>query len=168
MKISNKFFQFENYPGLFITSGEYEAHFYLAFKGNLKLINKIKMPPRENAKEKQGFIGKRGTMQNLAAVSHRENYLQELKSKFSKKIHEVIHSILAEYKLEEIYIFAPKFVTKRIMNDLDKTEQKKIRMQFYKEYTKENPIKLIEIFQREIDTIQKEVMQQPIKQVFKT
>lgn len=161
MQISNKFPQFERFPALFITSGEYEAHFYIAFQGKLELKEKLKMPPRENAKEKQAFVGHKGGMQSLSAVSHHGQYVQELKMKFVRNIHDIIHPILAEYQLEEIYVFAPKFVADRIIEGLDKSEQKKVRMQFYKEYTKENPIKLIEIFQKEIEKIQKEVMENP-------
>lgn len=163
MKISNTLPQFERFPALFITSGEYEAHFYIAFKGNLELQEILKMPPRENAKEKQAFVGKKSGMQSLSAVSHKERYLMDLDVKFAHKIHDIIHAILATYKLEEIYIFAPKFVTVRIIAGLDKAERKKIRMQFYKEYTKNNPIDLIKIFQAEIDKIQNTVMRKASK-----
>lgn len=165
MQISNKYPQFESFPALFITSGEYEAHFYIAFEGKLELEKKLKMPPRENAKEKQGFVGRKGGMQSLSAVSHHGQYVQELKMNFTRNIHKIIHDILSKYHLEEIYIFAPKFVAKRIIDGLDKSEQKKVRMQFYKEYTKNNPIDLIEKFQQEIDKIQKEIMENPNKKI---
>ena len=162
MQISKKLPQFEKFPALFITSGEYEAHFYLAFQGQLELKEKLKMSPRENAGEKQGFTGHQPGMQDLSSMSHHGQYIEDLKMKFVRQVHQIIHGVLAEQKLEEIYIFAPKFVMVRILAGLDKNEQKKVRMQFYKEYTKENPIKLIEIFQKEIEEIQKEVMQDPI------
>lgn len=164
MKISNKFSQFEKFPALFITSGEYEADLYIAFHGKLELEKIIKMPPRENAKEKQAFVGKKGGMQSLSAVSHHGSYLLELKRKFAQEVYSAIKSIVETYKLEEIYIFAPKFATDRILSAFNKDLRKKVRMQFYKEYTKENPIRLIEIFQKEIDQIQNEVMQRTRRQ----
>lgn len=163
MQISNKFAQFESFPALFITSGEYEAHFYIAFEGKLELKEKIKMPPRENAKEKQAFEGQRVGDKMLSSFTNRGRFIEDLKRKFIREIHSSIHNILSEEKLEEIYIFAPKYVARRIIDGLDKQEQKKVRMQFYKEYTKENPVKLIEVFQKEIEKIQKEVMQSPDK-----
>ncbi|EKE24963.1 MAG: hypothetical protein ACD_5C00342G0001 [uncultured bacterium] len=168
MQISNKFAQFESFPALFITSGEYEAHFYIAFDGKLELKEKIKMPPRENAKEKQAFEGQRVGDKILSSFTNRGRFIEDLKKKFAREVHSKIHDILAEERLEEIYIFAPRYVTKRIINSLDKQEQKKVRMQFYKEYTKENPIKLIEIFQKEIEKIQKEIMENPKKQILTT
>lgn len=167
MQISNIFSQFERFPALFITSGEYEAHFYLAFQGKLELINKIKMPPRKNAKEKQAFEGQRAGDRLLSSFTNRGRFIEDLKKKFAREIHNAIHNILAANKLEEIYIFAPKYVAKRIINGLDKQEQKKIRMQFYKEYTKENPIELIKIFQKEIEEMQNEVISDPQKQILK-
>lgn len=165
MKISNKFPQFERFPALFITSGEYEAHFYLASKGEMKLERTLKLSPRENAKEKQAFEGQRVGDRMLSSFTNRGRYVEDLKRKFSRQAHEVIHDVLAKERLEEIYIFAPKYVARRIMDGLDKQEQKKVRMQFYKEYTKENPIKLIEIFQNEVTKIQKEIMESPRKQI---
>lgn len=168
MQISNKFAQFERFPALFITSGEYEAHFYIAFEGKLELKEKIKMPPRENAKEKQAFEGQRIGDRILSSFTNRGRFIEDLKRKFTREVHSAIHNILSEKKIEEIYIFAPKYVTKRIIDGLDKQEQKKVRMQFYKEYTKENPIKLIEIFQKEVEKIQKEIMESPRKQILVT
>lgn len=161
MKISKSLPQFERFPALFITSGEYEAHFYLAFKGEVNEKNVIKMAPRDEAKEKQAFTGHKAGMMDLTSVSHHGNYIEDLKMRFVRNVHGVIHDLLADYKLEEIYIFAPKYVTRRILDGLDKAEQKKVRMQFYKEYTKYSPINLIETFQKEIETIQKLATQTP-------
>lgn len=146
MKIPHKLPQFENSPALFITSGEYEAEFYLALDGTLELKEKIKMPPREEAKEKQAFVGVKSGRFGLAAVSHRGAYVEDLKRKFQRKIHGVIHDMLADYKMEEIYLFSPRYAAKRIMDGLDKSEREKVRMKFFDEYIKVNPLKMVEIF----------------------
>ena len=163
MQISNKLPQFERFPALFITSGEYEAHFYIAFQGKLELKKVLKMPPREEAKEKQGFTGHKAGMQDLSSLSHKGKYIDDLKMRFARNVHAIVHDILANNDMEEIYVFAPKFVMVRILAGLDKNEQKKVRMQFYNEYTKNNPIELIKIFQKEIDKIQKEIIQSPVQ-----
>jgi hypothetical protein len=69
MKIPKQLPQFEK-PALFISAGEYEAKFYIAQNGILEKTAHIKMPPRKEAKEKQGFIGKRAAKKDLASVSH--------------------------------------------------------------------------------------------------
>lgn len=104
------------------------------------------MAPREEAREKQAFVGTKSGRFGLAAVSHHGAYVEDLKKKFQKKVHKVIHDILAEYKLREIYLFSPKYSAKRIMNGLDKAEQKKVRMKFFDEYIKVNPLRMVEIF----------------------
>lgn len=144
--------QFEK-PALFVSSGEYEANFYLVFMGKMARKEQIKMPPREEAKEKQGFVGKKGGMKSLSAVSHHGAYIEDLKKKFQKQVHAKIHDFIAEFKLEEIYLFAPRYVSKRIIDGLDKSEQKKVRMKFFGEYIKENPLSLIKKFQEEIEKI---------------
>lgn len=165
MKIPKTLPQFERFPALFITSGEYEAHFFVAFRGEVESTHVIKMAPRDEAKEKQAFVGHKAGMQSLSAVSHRGNYLEDLKQKFAREVHKTIHDFIAEYKLEEIYVFAPKYVIRRIMDCLDKSEQKKVRMQFYKEYIKESPLKLIELFELEIENIQKMAIATPMKEM---
>lgn len=161
MKIPKKLPQFEGLPVLFVTSGEYEAHFFIAHNGEIEGENELKMAPREEAREKQAFTGHKAGMEDLISVSHRGQYIADLKMKFAHKFHDIIHGILAEYHMEEIYIFAPKFVIVRIMAGLDKSEQKKVRMQFYKEYTKESPLKLIKVFNAEIEEIQKAIKHNP-------
>lgn len=164
MKIPQKFPQFEKYPALFVASGEYEARFYITFNGDIEEMKAIKMSPREEAREKQGFIGHKGGMADLSSVSHHENYMEDLKSKFAHKTAAHINDLVVEYKLDEVYVFAPKYVTKGILSNLNKQQQKKIRMQFYKEYTKYSPLKLIESFMKELEEIQQIVSGAQAKQ----
>lgn|GEM_PF-1224507 len=142
MKIPKQLPQFEK-PALFISAGEYEAKFYIAQNGILEKTAHIKMPPRKEAKEKQGFIGKRAAKKDLASVSHKGRYLEDLKRKFKREVHRVIHKTLAEYKLKEIYIFAPVYAVRRIESQLDKSERKNIRMRFFKEDTKFNALNMV-------------------------
>ncbi|MDP1884271.1 MAG: hypothetical protein Q8L10_02785 [Candidatus Moranbacteria bacterium] len=146
MQIPKKLPQFEKLPALFIASGGYEADFYLAHNGTLELHSKIKLSPREEAREKQGFIGRKGGVKNLSSVSHHGAYIEDLKKKFQKKVHAAIHDLLAEYKLEEIYLFSPRYSAQRIIDGLDKAEQKKVRMTFFCEYTKNNPLEMLTAF----------------------
>ncbi|EKD46572.1 MAG: hypothetical protein ACD_67C00168G0001, partial [uncultured bacterium] len=90
MKIPKALPQFERFPALFIASGEYEAHFHIASKGNFERTDVIKMSPRDDAKEKQAFVGHKAGMQSLSAVSHRGSYTQDLKLKFARGVHEKI------------------------------------------------------------------------------
>lgn len=153
MKIPKKLPQFEGFPALFIASGEYEALFYIAKDGNIDLIRSIKKPPREEASEKQAFVGKKSGMLDLVAVSHKGAYIEDLKMKFARNVHNLIHDIVATYKLEEIYLFAPKYASQRIIRGLSFPEKEKIRMRFFGEYTKQSPLFMIETFFEEIEKI---------------
>lgn len=124
--------QFEKYPTLFITSGEFDARFFLALNGIINEEKRIRMNPKEES-----------------AVSHHERYIEDLKKKFQKKVHFAIHDFIATYKLKEIYIFAPQYVTNMIMAGLDKSEQKKIKMKFFEELTKYNALQMVRIFWNE-------------------
>lgn len=156
MKISKKFPQFERFPALFITSGEYEALFYLASSGNIDLIETVKKTPREEASEKQAFVGKKSGMFDPVAVSHRGAYREDLKMKFARAVHVTIRSIMATHRnIEGIYLFAPRYVSARITKQLNAVEGEEVRMSFYGEYTKKSPLYLVETFFKEIEKMKK-------------
>lgn len=145
MKIPKNLAQFSRRAALFLASGEYEAKFYLALNGEIGLIKTLKMPPREEAREKQAFVGTKSGRFGLAAVSHKGSYIEDLKKKFAREVHGVIHDILAKYDLKEIHFFSPRFVSERVIQKLDKAERKKVRLIISKEFTKKNPLEMIKI-----------------------
>ncbi len=149
MQIPKNLPQFENRPALFVASGEYEAKFYLALNGALDLKAEIKMPPREEAREKQAFVGIKSGRYGLAAVSHHGAYVEDLKKKFARKIHTAIHNLLAEYKPQEIYFFAPRYVADRAIEKLDQAERKKVKMIINKELARISPLVMIKMFWQE-------------------
>lgn len=147
MRIPQKLPQFEK-PALFITGGEYEAVFWLAFHGSLVKKEHLKLNPREEAKEKQGYVFK-SKGKALGATTHHERYREDLKNKLQKKIHKLIHNFIGEYCLEEIYLFAPNHAIQNILRGLKKSEQQKVRMKFSQEYTRENPLTMLRKIEKE-------------------
>lgn len=126
-----------------MASGEYEARFYLAKNGEINLLTSLKMPPRQEAREKQGFITSSEAKAGLGAVGHKGRYIEDLKRKSAQKIKTVIRDIIAEHAPAEIHIFAPKHVFARVIEKLNKSEKKKIGLAVSKEFTKFSPLELI-------------------------
>lgn len=149
MQIPKNLPQFSDSPSLFISSGEYEAHFYLAHKGILEELESFKMAPREEAREKQGFITE-SKGKSLGAVSHRGAYVEDLKRKFKARVDYTIHNLMDEYQFRSIYLFAPEYVAKRIVKGLEPSEEEKIKIKFFGEYTKLHPLKLLKMFWEQI------------------
>ena len=135
--------QFETIPALFITSGEYDACFYVAHAGSIMLNKEIRMLPREIAKEKQAFVGAKDGRWGLGAVSHHGAYIEDLKQKFAKQFHETLSDLIEQYGSKEIYLFAPRYVAQRLTSKLSKPEQEELRMQFHQEETKGNPLAMV-------------------------
>lgn len=135
--------QFETLPALFITSGEYEACFYVAQKGTLTLTEEVSLPPRKNANEKQAFVGTKNGRWGLGAVSHHGAYIEDLKRKFTKRFHEILTDLIRQYGSKEIYLFAPRHVANRVTKKFLKPEQDEVRMRFYQEETKVNPLIMV-------------------------
>lgn len=151
MKISKTLPQFENSPALFLVSGEYEAHFYVAKDGIIEEKKSIKHSPRENAKEKQGFITASHGPSGIGAVSHHGAYVEDLKRKFIKEVHQAIDDLVIDEKIKNIYFFAPRYVDQRLFKEIPHYEQVKIKMEFHGEYIHENPMKIIRLFQEELE-----------------
>jgi hypothetical protein len=152
IKIPKNLPQFDARPALFVSCGEYEAHFYVAHRGNFEEIDLINMPPREEAREKQGFItASRG--KNLGAVSHRGAYIEDLKRKFQQKVHGVIHDLLSEHEFPSIFLYAPPYVASRVSRGLETSEKSKIKMKFFIECTKSHPLELIKMYWKNIDLL---------------
>ncbi|MCX6765672.1 MAG: hypothetical protein NT136_01790 [Candidatus Moranbacteria bacterium] len=169
MQIPKNLPQFKDYPTLFVSSGEYEARFYLALDGKLEEKNTIKMPPREEAREKQGFIGISWGQARVGALSHHGQYIADLKRKFARRAHTAIHDLLAGYRIREIYLFAPRYVAERLTAKLDKAEKKKIKMKFPGEYTKISPLEMIKMFWKDSQAAvnPKEPLKNEVKKILK-
>ncbi|EKE19443.1 MAG: hypothetical protein ACD_9C00016G0002 [uncultured bacterium] len=151
MIISKNLPQFETSPSLFIVSGDYEALFYFAFKGNILLKEKIRMAPREEAKEKQAFVGHKSGMRSLSAVSHEGKYDNDLKLKFAQKVIQTTNELINQYEIKDLYIFSPKYVSNRLLKGLNKSDKEKVLLRFWGEYTKESPFDLIRMIKSKFE-----------------
>lgn len=149
MQIPQNLPQFEVFPAVFLVSGQFESVFYLANKGQLNEINRIKMTPRDEAKEKQGFTGHKAGMFDLSSVSHQGRYLEDLKMKFTQKNRALIHDLILTHRPEEICLFAPRYVQNRILESLNKNEKSQVRMCFEGNHIKESPLEFLKKFQTE-------------------
>ena len=149
MKIPKSLPQFEKKPLLFLISGEFEAEFYVAKNGRIYKSGSFVLNPREEAKEKQAFVGKKGGMQSLSAVSHHGRYIQNLKEKFLKKMSETVDDISDREKITEISIFSPTYAENRILKKLSKKAREKVAYTHKGHFVKENPIRFIEMIQPE-------------------
>jgi len=125
--------QFSDSPSLFISANAYEALFYLAHQGIMEELESFKMS--QDTKDKKQFQA-------------RVNY--------------TIHSLLDEYQFRSIYLFAPEHVAKRIVKRLEPSEEERIKIKFFGEYTQLNPLKLLKMFWEQIDILIKSSIAPPM------
>lgn len=149
MQITNKLNQFKAYPTLFIVTGDFEAHLHLAQNGTFEQIDSVILHPREEAKEKQGFIhASKGAL--LGAVSHRENYREDLKVKFSKQLNHKVFDIIHSRQIKDICLFAPKHSANMLKNNFRDEIKRKLHAIIYGEYTKLKAEDLIKLYERQM------------------
>lgn len=150
MKIPKNLPQFEKSPTLFLVSGEFEARFLVARNGEIAQTESFAFNPREEAKEKQAFVGKKGGMQSLSAVSHHGRYIEDLKEKSLKKIRDITDDISRKEFVDKIQIFAPAQTKKRILNKLSQESKEKVDQVFTGHYLKESPLFFLEMIEKSI------------------
>ncbi len=149
MKISKNLPQFENYPTLFAIAGEFEAGFLLAKDGEIEIVDKLKLNPREEAKEKQGFITKsRGT--ELGAVSHHERYLKDLSKRFARFFSQKIKDLVDTKKIEDICLIAPKYAARTLLKNMHKKDHEKVHLVIYGTHTKDSAKNILELYREEL------------------
>lgn len=149
MKISQNLPQFENYPTLFAVAGEFEAGFLLAKDGEIENIDKLKLNPREEAKEKQGFINKsRGA--ELGAVSHHERYLKDLSRRFARNFSQRIKDLVDRKKVEDICLIAPKHTAKTLSENMCRRDYGKLHLVIYGMHTRDSEKAILELYKEEL------------------
>lgn len=151
MKIPKDLLQFENTPTLFMVSGEFEVKFYIADNGEISESKSFALNPREEAKEKQGFVGKKGGMQSFSAVSHHGRYIEDLKGKFLRKLRDSVDEISNKEKIKFMHIFAPGYAESRISEILSKEARDKVASMHEGQYLRESPLHLLRMMQQELE-----------------
>lgn len=149
MKIPNTLPRFEKQPTLLVVSGDFETHLYLASDGQLTAIGSVALNPREEAKEKQGFIS-RTHGQELGAVSHHERYLEDLKIRMHAAIRQAVDIAAGKYSIKEICLAAPRHSADAIAKGLSKEAQRKLAARIYGNYTKKHPLEVLQIISDEL------------------
>lgn len=150
MKISQTLPQFENYPTLFVVSGEFDARLILASNGQAEEIVRLSMNPREEAKEKQGFISKSGG-KSLGAVSHHERYIEDLKKEFRKELSRMVGDIASNKVVREICIIASKYAANALKESLEESEKSLIHLTIYGLHTRKPVDRVLELYKNEIE-----------------
>ena len=151
MKIPKDLSQFKDTPTLFLVSGEFEAKFYVAGNGEISETGSFVLNPREEAKEKQAFVGKKGGMQSFSAVSHHGRYIEDLKERFLRKLRDSVDEISNREKIKSIYIFAPGHAESRINEKLSKEARDKVTHTHEGQYLRESPLHLLEMMKKQLE-----------------
>jgi len=151
MKIPQNLLEhFKNKIALLLVSGEFECKFFVIKNGEIAEQTALILNPREQAKEKQGYIHKASGANDLGAVSHHGAYILELKNKFYKELGEKVENLIQNEKIDELHIFIPKYAKNKIVEKFPKSALNKICDIYLGEFTKKSPIKILDIITEKI------------------
>jgi hypothetical protein len=146
MKIPHPLPQFENTTALLMVSGEFEAHFYIARNGFIERRQIIQHIPREEVIGKDwGLTGNSERATPFGAVSSTGIRKLNLKKKFREEVAHALDEMALYNNVQEIYLLGPHHVTLDILRKLGQPTKAKIRGKYDGEYTKDGPIRVLEI-----------------------
>lgn len=144
MRISEKLPQFSHAPALLVVSGEYEAHFYKAFQGEVTLLQTIKHVPREEIPGKdEGFLSRSASMPGVGAVSAKGTRELNIRKKFYREVAHVLEEKVRYEDIKSIHFFAPHQVTTQVKLLLDVPTKALLKEETEGNFTKESPIDII-------------------------
>lgn len=144
MHIPGSLPQFRRSPVLIIVSGQFEARFFIAHAGEIKELETIRHIPREETIGKDwGYAKSSSATPSSGAVSSQGKRRLTLRKKFQKEAVSHIQSEAGDKNIQEIYFFAPTYVSSGILKQLDSHTKERIRKVFDGEYTKESPAAIL-------------------------
>ncbi|MBW6431944.1 host attachment protein [Patescibacteria group bacterium] len=152
MKITNKLPQFESKSVLLVTTGGSVSVFFIAKNGFLKEVSRVE-EGTSHYSDREGFFQRSGSGKVFGSGSVYEENNVEREKRFVKKVVDEILKIDQKSVLDEIYLYSPRYISKRIQSDLPKILKDKITETFDHNYVNEHPITLLEKIKSKHDEI---------------
>lgn len=143
MKITDKLPQFESKKVLLVTSGGYVAVYFLATNGFLEEVSRVE-EATSHYSDREGFFQRSGSGKVFGSGSVYEENNIEREKRFVRKVVDEIIKIDLKTKIDGVYLYSPKYISKRIRLELPKTQKDKIVDIFDHNYVNEHPMMLLE------------------------
>jgi hypothetical protein len=148
MQIKSGLNQFSNESVLLAVTGDYQAKFFVAGKGEINLVAEIKTELVEH-RDKEGFFGgKKGGLNGRMGSPSFETPKEYLFKKFAVKFKTAVMAL--EQKNLPIYLFAPSMIHNQLSNALPKAIAKRIVMNIPGNFLQLKPFDLIEKLAKKI------------------
>lgn len=143
MKIPQKLPQFVKNHALLIVSGKQVAKIFFARNHGIVKLQEIKME-RPQFSDNEGFSthGPRGR-QGSVSGSEREIREPEIVKPFLKMLNAEVKKILQQYKIKEIYIFTPDYMSRKVPHALPQQAQRLVRKEVIGNYLQFSPVLLL-------------------------
>lgn len=143
MKIPQKLPQFAKKHALLIVSGKQVANLFFASNHGIVQLQEVKMEtPKFSDNEGFSTHGPRGRQGSFSGSEH-EIRESEIVQPFLKELRGAVKKILQEYKIKEIYIFMPDYMSRKVPGILTKQMQQLIRKEVIGNYIRFSPLSLL-------------------------
>ncbi|MDP3953487.1 MAG: hypothetical protein Q8P99_01540 [bacterium] len=143
MQISQELPQFEDQKILIIVTGQQEASFYIAHKGNLDKLEGLYIPPITYS-DKEGYSEKRRMGMTMGTGFARENKKQTLRNKFLSELDTHLKKIAGEHEIEKIYLFCPPYMRLSVKGVIPYPLKEKPIVSIKGDYHQQHPFKMLE------------------------
>lgn len=140
--------QFNNKKALIITTGEYDAKFYLASNGFINELDLIYIPKPQYT-DREEFFEKKNDMGVYGSGSVNEPQKLYLRKKFLLELKKELDKIIAEnHEVDSLYLFSPRYMEYSIEKELSKNLKKMLIFEEFGNYFSAHPFKLLNIIKK--------------------
>ena len=153
MKIRESLPQFNENRTLIIVTGQEHATFYLAFEGEIRMLEKTE-DGEESQDERKDELDTR-TSGSIMRGSDEEKTKTEVRV-FLKKFENAVHKILKNTKADSLYLFSPAYMSNEILSHLPKQNKLRLSGHFDGNYSDKHPFDLLEMILKDGDSAQVE------------
>lgn len=148
MRIKNGLNQFENEQVLLAVAGDRTAKFFIAGDGKIDEVGEVEELVPEYSDNEGFFGGKKGGSTGRMGNPNHEVSKEYLFNKFVKKFEAKVAEAEAGRTGLLIYLFAPSFIHKMLIESLPKAMAARIKMNIEGNFNHATPFELIELIEK--------------------
>jgi len=150
MKISKNLPQFNNAVALLVIVSKRKAQCYVVTDGYVTSVRTISVRPPQYT-DREGFFETRGKGEVFSSGAVYEKKKQKMEHEMLPELTKTIESVFNEYRVTDMYLFAPAYLIRDIRNALPGTLSRTLRLEIEGNYYSHHPFQLLRKIKEETE-----------------
>jgi len=152
MKISKNLPQFNHAVALLAVVSKRKAQCYIATEGYVTSVRTVNVRPPQYT-DREGFFETRGKGEVYSSRAVYEKKKQKMEHELLPKLTKAIESAFDEYRVTDMYLFAPAYLIRDIRNTLSGTLTGTLRLEIEGNYYSHHPFQILRKIKEETERL---------------